>query len=155
GREYAAKRRAHALASGVPCAARLGPGAGLEDAVVGHEAHQRVDVVSVPAIEEGVELFTRHAGTSAREHRRSKRPRQFPIQLVAGAGRRDTWCWSHDRPHTSAYTGVRTRYMGAVLRSAFRPVLRFSEAADERRQLRVAEKLAHRLGLAQVEPIVI
>src|SRR5262249_36453473 len=67
--EHARERRAHTLAPDVAPAAGLGPRHALEDALVGHERHQPIDVVSVPAgFEERVQIFRGHrVSPSSRE----------------------------------------------------------------------------------------
>ena len=89
-REDARERRAHVLAAGVVGAAGLGAARALEDAIVGHERHQRVDVVAIPTVEEPLEILARHdVVTSSREDRGESRASQFPIQLVPGCERHD------------------------------------------------------------------
>src|SRR5215470_3432608 len=57
GREHSRESFAHPLAAGVPRPARLGSCRALEDAIVGHERHELIDIVPVPAfLEEALQL---------------------------------------------------------------------------------------------------
>src|SRR5262249_3483359 len=59
GREHSCERFAHPLAARVPRPARLGSRRALEDAVVGHERHEPIDIVPVPAFLEEVRRLVR------------------------------------------------------------------------------------------------
>ena len=95
--EHAGERLAHLLASGVARTADFLARSRLEHAVVGHEGHQRIHVMTVPAVAEGFQVFDRdHRVVSPLEsnrHRGEDRLRkttsQFPIQLVPGCERHD------------------------------------------------------------------
>src|SRR5215813_12367607 len=57
GREHSREGFAHPVAAGVPRPTRLGPRRALEDAIVGHERHEPIDIVPVPAfLEEARQL---------------------------------------------------------------------------------------------------
>jgi hypothetical protein len=54
-------KAAHGLASFVTCSAHLGAGGALEDAIVSHEGHQGIEVVTVPAVvTERCQILDRH-----------------------------------------------------------------------------------------------
>src|SRR5262249_23738153 len=57
---HAGERLPHLLAPRVALAATLRAGRGLEDAVVGHERHDEIDVVPVPAVAERLQILDRH-----------------------------------------------------------------------------------------------
>src|SRR5215472_15445407 len=57
GREHFPEGITHPLAAGVPRPARLGSCRALEDAIVGHERHESIEIVPVPAfLEEARQL---------------------------------------------------------------------------------------------------
>src|SRR5215469_1660225 len=56
-RKHSREGVAHPLAAGVPRPARVGSRCALEDAIVGHERHEPIDIVPVPAfLEEARQL---------------------------------------------------------------------------------------------------
>src|SRR5205823_5922762 len=78
--EHSGERLAHTLAPRVPRAADFWAGGALEDAVVGHEGHQDVDIVTVPAAaKERFQVLDRHHGLLAREDLPEEALSQFPI----------------------------------------------------------------------------
>jgi hypothetical protein len=86
--EHPGEGLAHALAPGVARAPGVRARGALEDAVVGHEGHQEIDVVTVPAV--GEERFQVVGGHHGRDPR-AVAPRQFPIHLVARAAAPHVW----------------------------------------------------------------
>ncbi|MNU00279.1 hypothetical protein D3C72_2433650 [compost metagenome] len=53
---------AHRFATLERPAEQIGAGNGVELAIIGHEAHQGVDIVTVPGLAEGLQKFGAHLG---------------------------------------------------------------------------------------------